>query len=276
MSKVKILVACHKPDKVYSNDVYIPIHVGRAVSRFKEEMSNMIGDDTGENISEKNPYYSELTAQYWAWKNMHDVDYVGLCHYRRYFQTEFTCNNIDTILGQKGDVVLAPTLGERYNIGDRLIRATCMEDVYIFVQCIKKISHDYYDTAMKVLSHNEVSPFNMFVMRRDLFDDFARWQFDILFEMEKHVILSGYSRMRRVFGYVSEMMLTTYALHNDLRVIYMPIVSMLGEESDIILNLNSGGRLRRFINKHIITKGGFSFQGDDAIRIGLKNDGIEV
>ena len=121
MSKVKILVACHKPDKVYSNDVYIPIHVGRAVSRFKEEMSNMIGDDTGENISEKNPYYSELTAQYWAWKNMHDVDYVGLCHYRRYFQTEFTCNNIDPILGQKGDVVLAPTLGERYNIGDRLI-----------------------------------------------------------------------------------------------------------------------------------------------------------
>ena len=48
--KVKILVACHKPDTVYSDDVYIPIHVGRAVSKFKEEMTYMIGDDTGDNM----------------------------------------------------------------------------------------------------------------------------------------------------------------------------------------------------------------------------------
>lgn len=48
--------------------------------RFK----GMQHDDEGENISYKNPYYCELTAQYWAWKNL-DADYYGLFHYRRYF-----------------------------------------------------------------------------------------------------------------------------------------------------------------------------------------------
>lgn len=65
---VKILVACHKPCEVYHDDVYTPIHVGRSISKYKNEMKDFIGDDTGDNISTKNSSYCELTAQYWAWK----------------------------------------------------------------------------------------------------------------------------------------------------------------------------------------------------------------
>ena len=96
MKKIKILVAQHKDLKVFSNDVYTPIHVGKVLSENKSFC--LLGDNTGDNISHLNPYFCELTAQYWAWKNMHDVEYIGLCHYRRYFKTEFTKENIDNII----------------------------------------------------------------------------------------------------------------------------------------------------------------------------------
>lgn len=272
MDKVKILVACHKPDDVFKNDVYTPIHVGRAVSKFKNEMSDMIGDDTGDNISAKNPYYSELTAQYWAWKNL-NAEYVGLCHYRRYFQEEITVDNVDKLLGDNYDMILAPLLCENVNIGNHLIRATCLEDVYIFVKCIKKISPEYYPVAMDVLSSNEVSPYNMFVMKKTIFQEFAKWQFDILFEMEKYTKISGYTRMKRVFGYMSEMMLTTYALYHHLRIKKIPIVSMIGT-SDVILGHKSGGCLRCLLKKYLFVRGRFTFLDENAIAGGLKNDGI--
>ena len=57
----KILVVHHKKDKVYKDDIYTPIHAGKSLSNLELDM---IGDDTGYNISEKNPYYCELTALY--------------------------------------------------------------------------------------------------------------------------------------------------------------------------------------------------------------------
>ena len=65
---VKLFVVAHKPSMIPKSEVLVPIHVGRAVSRYKEEMAGMIGDDTGKNISEKNPTYCEMTAHYWIYK----------------------------------------------------------------------------------------------------------------------------------------------------------------------------------------------------------------
>jgi len=82
MKKIKIFVAYHKESLLIKNDVFEPIQVGRANSQYK---LNMIGYDTGENISNKNSIYCELTALYWVWKNCKDIDYIGICHYRRFF-----------------------------------------------------------------------------------------------------------------------------------------------------------------------------------------------
>ncbi|MFV0530120.1 MAG: DUF4422 domain-containing protein [Flavobacteriales bacterium] len=80
--KIKILVAHHKKHYIYEDDIFLPIHVGKEDSKIN---LNMIADNTGDNISSKNKYYCEMTATYWAWKNINDADYIGLCHYRRYF-----------------------------------------------------------------------------------------------------------------------------------------------------------------------------------------------
>ena len=79
---IKILVASHKKAEMPEDGIYLPVHVGRALHPDRE--FGYQSDAEGDNISIKNPYYCELTALYWAWKNL-KADYVGLAHYRRHF-----------------------------------------------------------------------------------------------------------------------------------------------------------------------------------------------
>ena len=76
-----IYISCHKMCYVPKFSFLRPIQVGTAIS---DVSLDMLHDDIGANISEKNRSYCELTAQYWAWKNDNDVDYYGFWHYRRY------------------------------------------------------------------------------------------------------------------------------------------------------------------------------------------------
>lgn len=74
------MVAYHKPWPKVNNSIYMPIHVGKNRSSLDLGMQ---GDNEGENISQKNSLYCEMTAIYWGWKNL-DADYYGLFHYRRF------------------------------------------------------------------------------------------------------------------------------------------------------------------------------------------------
>ena len=71
----------HRKCALPKDPVYLPLQVGKALG----ENLGYLGDDTGDHISEKNIYYGELTGQYWVAKNDTDSDYLGLCHYRRFF-----------------------------------------------------------------------------------------------------------------------------------------------------------------------------------------------
>ncbi|WP_273213749.1 DUF4422 domain-containing protein [Helicobacter rodentium] len=98
--KVKILISYHKPSVLFQDEVLTPIHLGRALNHqahkdgkvsdedFTWLHKNMIGDDTGENISHLNRYFNEMTGVYWAWKNydkLGNPDYIGFMSYRCFF-----------------------------------------------------------------------------------------------------------------------------------------------------------------------------------------------
>ena len=80
MIDIKVIVATHKKYRIPEDNIYLPLHVGR---EGKEDLGYR-GDNEGNNISLKNDSYCEITALYWVWKNL-NCDYIGLCHYRRYF-----------------------------------------------------------------------------------------------------------------------------------------------------------------------------------------------
>ena len=92
----RMLVACHKAAEVPCDDFYLPVHVGHARNPVDLGFQP---DDNGPNISHLNHRYCELTAVYWAWKNL-DADVVGLSHYRRYFAGDSPGPSGSKILGQ--------------------------------------------------------------------------------------------------------------------------------------------------------------------------------
>lgn len=75
-----IYVVGHKPAPMPDSDLYQHVSVGN-----QRNFSPQWRDDVGDNIAHLNKYYCELTAYYWIWKNLKSDDFIGLCHYRRYF-----------------------------------------------------------------------------------------------------------------------------------------------------------------------------------------------
>lgn len=59
MKDIKIIVAAHKKYDMPDNNLYLPVFVG---ADGKEDISGYKRDDTGSNISIKNPNFCELTG----------------------------------------------------------------------------------------------------------------------------------------------------------------------------------------------------------------------
>ena len=118
MADIKLFVCCHRLEqRVPNHPLLVPIQVGTVLadSRFP----HFLHDDIGENISEKNHSYCELTAQYWAWKNI-VADYYGFFHYRRYLYPDTMACNPYKIMGQPELTELGfqsfPSLIEQYDL----------------------------------------------------------------------------------------------------------------------------------------------------------------
>ena len=227
---IKIIVATHKPYCMPADPLYFPIHVGHKV----KQSIGFPGDDTGDNISEKNRNYCELTGLYWAWKNL-ESDYIGVAHYRRHFALERfhrdTKQRILTMaqaqeLLRKTDVVL-PT-PRNYFIEtnySQYAHAHHAEDLDCTRQILAERHSEYLDAYDRSMKQTVGHRFNMFIMKRELLDSYCTWLFDVLFELEKRLDISGYSANdARVFGFVSERLLDVWLNTNQISYQEIPYV----------------------------------------------------
>lgn len=213
---VKILVAAHKKYQMPQDSIYLPIHCGK----WGREDLGYQGDDTGDNISEYNPSFCELTAVYWAWKNL-QADYIGLVHYRRYFAGKRRCKDpFDRILTYSE---LQPLL-ERYPVIVPQKRHYVIETLYshyahtLYVEpldkageIIRKKYPEYMASFDQIMNQRWGYMFNMMIMRRDLLDRYCQWLFDILFDLKDQVDTTGYSSYQKRFcGRVSELLFNVW------------------------------------------------------------------
>lgn len=233
----KILVCVHKKSQFLEDEIYRPIHVGKALT---DVDLGIPGDDTGEHISRKNREFCELTAHYWAWKNLSGVDFVGLAHYRRYLAlgqraaqllwpvpfARLTAPKIDFSKElTQYDIILSNYDYHAVSNKIHYCYHHIVEDYDILRCVIQELYPDYLQTFDRQMIHrNRMSVGNMFVTRWAVFDDYSEWLFRILFEVEKRVKLSPYDHQRRVFGFLAERLLDVYCCYNKLRIKRVPII----------------------------------------------------
>jgi len=223
--KVKIIIALHKNYEVPKNEMYLPLHVG---AEGKEDLG-FEKDNTGNNISSKNPFYSELTGLYWAYKNL-KADYVGLVHYRRYFQgkEKFLVNGkVKKILStsevskllDETDIIL-PKKRNYYieTLYSHYAHTMYVEPLDITGEIIKEKYPDYYAEFENLKKRKSAHMFNMFVMKKEIFNEYSKWLFDILFELEKRVDNSKYDSFHaRFYGRISELLLDIFLRTKNLK-----------------------------------------------------------
>ena len=236
---IKIIVAAHKPYWMPKDDIYLPVHVGaegKTDENGKPLDLGFIKDNMGENISLKNKNYCELTGLYWAWKNL-DADYIGLAHYRRHFANgKRFGDKKNRVIGERElrkrlnrtDVVLPKQrnywIETNYSQYVHAHHAIDLDTTRIIIQEKYPEYIEAYDTSMKQTKGHR---FNMFIMKKVLFDSYCSWLFDILFELEARLDISDYSdNDARVFGFVSERLLDIWLETNKIDYKEMPYVFM--------------------------------------------------
>lgn len=219
---MRIYICTHKEFKpVVEDSRLMPLMVGAAL---RESDFGYLRDDAGDNISEKNPNYCELTGLYWIWKHSPD-ECVGLCHYRRYFDP-----SVDYLKELRNyDVILPEPL---YPIVPLRVDYSCFhvrEDYVALREAVMKVSPDYLGAFDEVMAGNLFSPYNMFVGSRKFVDKYCSWLFSIMSEVERNVKLSGYAYQQRVFGFMGERLMQVFVRRNHLRVKRVPVF-MPGEK----------------------------------------------
>lgn len=240
MSKIQILVACHKESYVPESSIIHSIQVGAALSETKLPVSYY--DDQGVHISEKNKSYCELTAQYWAWKNL-QAEYYGFFHYRRYlsFAKEYPvrengslscrrwrpymeCGDIKsglracalseekiTALTRKYDIITALREPMNCTVYEQYCQFHHESDLRRMLAILYKRHPKYRRAAKAYMCSKQLYFTNMYLMSRKEFFSYMEWLFPMLEEFEARSDFSAYNEHEcRVIGFLAERLFGVY------------------------------------------------------------------
>lgn len=190
----------------------IPVQVGAAIS--SNAISELV-DSAGENISDKNGDYSELTGLYWMWKNrikLQDKTYYGLAHYRRFL--ELSEDDQSRLVTNDIDVVLPYPMSYEPNIEAHHLRYLTDFEWNGVLQALKELEPEYAEALPDILSQEYLYNYNIVLAKGKVLDEYCRWLFPLLFRIEEINNPDGNKEPNRYIGYVGETLETLYFMYN--------------------------------------------------------------
>lgn len=155
----------------------------------------MIGDDTGDNISHLNRNVCELTGHYWAWKNydkLANPDYIGFAHYRRFFLMSIKkASHEGKVFGKNAmdfneeifnyDLITPHEEKLPLSIKDHFAQSKFhhIEDLILALNYVKQHNIIPENIVESYFNKTEGYFYNMFIMKKALFMQYAEQIFDI-------------------------------------------------------------------------------------------------
>lgn len=222
-------VGCHKADlsvykmshykdkalsTVWTDPSYIKkLQVGGALA---EERVAKLNDATGDNISDKNGNYSELTGLYWIWKNalpeLDDGSYCGLAHYRRIL--ELSEDDLLRLSDNSIDVVLPYPMPYEPDIEAHHLRYLSDLEWNAVLQALEELWPEYGRAFMDILRQDYLYNYNVIIAKKEVLADYCSWLFPVLFRIEEIVDPLGTRLPNRYIGYIGETLETLYFMYN--------------------------------------------------------------
>ncbi len=258
-----IYVITHKvfDESIISDKEYKILHVGKN-SNCKD---TYLRDDTGDNISDKNPHYCELTGLYWLWKNTNEADLapLGLVHYRRFFTYPLD-DFLYTYFGKKPRILTGIDVRDdltKYDVilpaPERIYRTVRefygdyhnIEDLNTVRNIIKKVYPEYVESFDKVMREHFFYFGNMIITNKQTMSKYCEWLFTIMNEVEKVIKGSQITDVyqARIYGFLSERLIQVWVEHNNLKIKTYPVFNT--ENRRLTIFKKNMNRL-----KHVITK----------------------
>ena len=206
---------------------YTKIHAGRKLSSID---LGILGDDSGDNISELNPFLNEMTAIYWVWKN-YRADYIGFSHYHRFFLIDhhiLTATEAIDLLKDcdiiTGNAVIS--YGSWVSGFDEFDSDHGIDEAHrIFLKHLRQISPEYVRIYERFESGIGLYANQMFITRWQVFDSYCDWIFKIILPAMKDFPAEKYktSLERRQIAYIAERLLNVFIFNNHLRIKNIPV-----------------------------------------------------
>ena len=172
-------------------------------------------DNQGDNISEKNGDYSELTGLYWIWKNKikrQDDTYYGLAHYRRFL--ELSEDDLLRLADNDIDVVLPYPMPYEPNIEAHHLRYLSDSEWDAVLHALEELHPDYSRAFKDILKQEYFYNYNVILAKKDVLDDYCSWLFPLLFRIEENNDPNKEKEPNRYMGYVGETLETLYFMYN--------------------------------------------------------------
>lgn len=220
-SKSSMFVVGHN---TISNEIpkeYIRLQVGKA--RTGIELGGL-SDDSGDNISNRNHMYCELTGIYWIWKNYLNITKcknICVSQYKRLFKSKdgksfLNGHELDSLLDGY-DFVLPSLVGLEFTRHDMYVMSCGKQkDIDLLDSIIKSDYTEYYAVWRSVIQSKEGHYCNLFATSNIIFEEYCTWLFEILEKVEAECDTTGYTDAElRVYGYLAELLLDVWIEVNN-------------------------------------------------------------